>query len=249
MKTILPTLLFIFSLNLITSQELKSNYKFNTIYSIDGKQFKPGYRIKVINATDNEVIFRVYPFKSNNEKDKGDSLNKTFFKNEGNIIEYKISKEDFNKYANEIYPLFKGVRAGFYTIPFKLRFDDFDFEQNINFGMNIGFQYRFNREIEDRWIFEPSFGIGLSSINLNSKNSSVEKERSASAFTLSTGMIFHFDSTINLGLFVGFDFLGNNDQDINWKYDSNPWLGIGINVGFSVSKSKEADLKNNPLSD
>ena len=249
-KALLPSLFFIM-LNFTWSQEqkLNTNYKFNTIFTNNNKQFKPGYRIKVIKEEGNQVYFSILKFDSKKVGDTADILNKDLYETNGKIIEHTISKKEFEKYTNEIYPAFKGVRAGFYTIPYKLRFEDFDFEQNINFGMNIGFQYRFNREIKDRWIYEPSFGIGLSSINLNSKNSSVEKDRTASAFTLTSGVIFHFDTSINLGIFAGFDFLGNNDQDINWKFDSKPWLGIGINIGFSISESKDNNLKNIVIDD
>ncbi|WP_299889293.1 hypothetical protein [uncultured Lacinutrix sp.] len=221
------------------AQELKGSYRFNTLYEDESNlQFKEGYAIRVIDTTNTgKVIFRVYPFGNND-------LNKKFVEKDSTLLTHSIEKSKFNKYTTQVYSNFKGVRAGFYTIPFKIRIDDFDFEQNINFGMNIGFQFRFNREIKEKWLYEPAIGIGLSTINLNNKNSDVEKDRTASAFSISSGVILHFDKNINLGLFYGLDLLGNNDKETNWKYNKKPWLGIGINIGFSISESKGTELKN-----
>jgi hypothetical protein len=244
MKTkILIGILFTLSFLKMEGQEINSNYSFRTLYTKNGTQYKPGYKIKVISLNQNEVCFTVYKFIG----DSTEVLNNTFYQKStetNNIIVHCIPRNDFEKVTAEVYSYFKGVKAGFYTIPFKLRFDDFDFEQNINFGMNIGFQFRFNKLIEDKWLYEPSFGIGLSSIQLNTKNSDALEDRSASAFTLTSGVILHFDENINLGIFGGVDLLGNSDKDINWKHNGKPWLGIGINVGFAVSKAKESDLKN-----
>ncbi len=233
------------------SQELQTNHSFNTNYKnqITKINYKAGYKVKVINiepASDgnekkDKIIFTVNKFKTGKV---GDSLNKILYKKANDFITHKMSREDFIKFTNPIYPYFRGVRAGFYTIPFKIRISDFDFEQNINFGMNIGFQFRFNKKIDDRWLYEPSIGIGLSSINLNNKNSNVTEERTASAFSTSFGLILHFDKNINLGIFSGLDLLGNNDKEVNWKYDKKPWLGIGINIGFSLSEGKGNGSKN-----
>ncbi|WP_159090563.1 hypothetical protein [Aquimarina aquimarini] len=239
------------------TQELHASYIFNTNYTNTSTalNYKKGYKIKVINiipASDgnekkDDIIFTVNRFvaDSTNKNNKGFELNSLFYETTNNSsIHHSMPREVFNKYTIPIYSSFRGVRAGFYTIPFKIRIDDFDFEQNINFGMNIGFQFRFNKKIEDRWLYEPSIGIGLSSINLNNKNSNVNEERTASAFSTSLGLILHFDKNINLGLFSGIDFLGNNDAEVNWKYDKKPWLGIGINIGFSLSESKGNNSEN-----
>ncbi|WP_025667696.1 hypothetical protein [Aquimarina megaterium] len=230
------------------SQELQTNYIFNTNYKDKSTtiSYKEGYKIKVINilpsSDGNEkndtIIFTVNKFHTDTTGDSGYKLNRLLYEKDDAIINHNMSRKDFNTYTNPIYPFFRGVRAGFYTIPFKIRISDFDFEQNINFGMNIGFQFRFNKKIEDRWLYEPSIGIGLSSINLSNKNSDVTEERTASAFSTSFGLILHFDKNINLGIFSGLDFLGNNDKEVNWKYNKKPWLGIGINIGFSLSEGK-----------
>lgn len=259
------TFILILSLSSIfycNAQDLQSNHIFNTNYTNKTTKlnYKKGYKIKVIdikpasdgNEKKDSIIFTVNrfstdtisqdSFKKNNKRVK---LNTLFYETtNGFSIQHIMTREVFNKYTDPIYSSFRGVRAGFYTIPFKIRIDNFDFEQNINFGMNIGFQFRFNKKIEDRWLYEPSIGIGISSINLNSKNSNVSEERTASAFSSSIGFILHFDKNINIGLFSGMDFLGNNDIEANWKYNKKIWFGIGVNIGFSLSESKGESSNN-----
>ncbi|GGX08754.1 hypothetical protein [Aquimarina muelleri] len=256
------TLILILSLCYLfccNAQDLQSSYIFNTNYTdtITKLNYKKGYKIKVIdikpaldgNEKKDSIIFTVNRFKidTSNENKKGIKLNTLFYETENNSsIQHIMVREVFNKYTDPIYSCFRGVRAGFYTIPFKIRIDNFDFEQNINFGMNIGFQFRFNKKIEDSWLYEPSIGIGISSINLNSKNSNVSEERTASAFSSSIGLILHFDKNINIGLFSGMDFLGNSDIEADWKYNKKIWFGIGVNIGFSLSESKGESSNNKP---
>lgn len=254
----------ILSIKFIYSQQVNENYKFinpftNTVKG-NSIQYKPGHKVKIVKVNKEKVYFRYYKFESKKKRSskKSDSLNLKYVyesdtedklsnhSGDDFIETHFMSTDEFLNYTEKIYSKFKGVRAGFYTIPFKLRINDFDFEQNINLGMNIGFQFRFSQMIDNRWIYEPTIGIGLSSINLNHKNSSVleNEDRTASALSLSSGLIIHFDSAINLGIFYGYDFLSNNDKEMNWKYNRKPWLGIGLNIGFSISESKDSDKKN-----
>ncbi|WGH76646.1 hypothetical protein P8625_05665 [Tenacibaculum tangerinum] len=178
------------------------------------------------------------------QKNEANTFNMIYYKDANTLKYYKIKKEDFIKVASPYYAWYKGATAGIYSVPFKLRFNNFDFEQNLNIGMSIGVQYRINKKIDDRWIIEPNVGIGLAKINLNSKNSSVDNERTASAFSISTGLILRFNTAINAGVFVGWDLLSNSDSDANWIHDKKPWLGLGINIGFNISEGKKSKEKN-----
>ncbi|MFD0861163.1 hypothetical protein ACFQ1M_03000 [Sungkyunkwania multivorans] len=258
------------------SQKLSGNFEFkNSITAINqGEllQYREGHRIKVIDTSDSKVKFQYYKFSSGSEKAK--LLNNKYYYSEGkeeigfglygaknldNVVDaddlrnrkiHQITKEEFLKHTIKIYPRFKGVRAGIFTIPFKLRLDDFDFEQNVTIGMNTGFQFRMNKYQENKWIVEGTLGIGLSKVSLNPENSDLtvadgeDANRSANAFSLSLGAMIHLSESINVGIQLGKDFLGNEDKNINWKYDRKTWLGIGINIGFSLSESKEGELEN-----
>ncbi|AXT19350.1 hypothetical protein D7030_12960 [Flavobacteriaceae bacterium AU392] len=165
------------------------------------------------------------------------------------IKTHELSIEDFNNYTTryDYYKRFKGVRAGFFTVPFKLRFgDEFDFEQNVNLGMNIGGQIRISRKLDDKWLIEPTLGIGLATVSLNPENSDLigEDNRTASAFSISGGLVIHFTKSVNLGLQYGWDHLGNSDREVNWIFDRKPWLGVGINIGFSISETKQNEPTN-----
>lgn len=60
------------------------------------------------------------------------------------------------------------------------------------------------------------------------------------------GGVFKPAKYANIGLFVGWDFLGQNDNEVSWKYDGKTWIGIGINVSFNEVKTEKTatDLNN-----
>ncbi len=271
MKKLILLLIFIlpvFSL----AQNIKSIYVFTAPILNDKEniQFKEGHKIKIIDIKNDTIFFTYFKFIGGNNPEK---LNTTYYykqksdsnseaisinnENNGNsdlneIRVYGLEKSKFNNFTTQYYSRFKGVKAGVFTVPFKIRTNDFDFEQNVNIGMNLGFPVRLNRYLENNWILIPTVGIGLSTINLNPKNSDLQESdgedanRTASAFSISGGFLLQFSESINIGLLYGFDFLGNNDKSIRWKYDRKPWIGIGINVGVSLSKTKDSKTKNRP---
>ena len=38
---------------------------------------------------------------------------------------------------------------------------------------------------------------------------------------------------------MGWDFLGQNDNEVDWKHDGNAWIGLGINVSFNEVKTEK----------
>lgn len=220
-------------------------YTFNQ--SADFKDTAPAgsnyiYTFKIIKSTtviiydsDDDYIY----FKKDPE-----SFNQTF----------AVKRKDFFYYTTQQFKQFKGAEVGVYTIPFRIRGggDDLDFETNLSLQANIVFGFG-KKTSQNSW-FDASAGIGLSSISLNSKNSKVTENRTASALTLSIGGVVKPTSRANIGLFLGGDFLGRSDKDVDWKYDRNLWLGVGVNISFnkvstdepanSTSNAVEKDLKN-----
>ncbi|WP_272149426.1 hypothetical protein [Tenacibaculum aiptasiae] len=266
MKTIM-TLCLLFIISTSVAQENKEeklkpgNYIFTSPFQtneetdFNGKVLnntstlhKIGNIINLISIKGDSVILQYYrskKFSDTTKKIKETTFNTTYYKS-GNVLKYyKIKIDDFKKVTSPYYPRYKGASAGIYSVPFKLRFNNFDFEQNLNIGINIGLQYRINKKINDRWILEPNFGIGLAKVNLNSKNSNVTESRTASAFSVSTGLILHLSKTINAGCFIGWDFLSNSDANTNWVHNKKTWLGLGINIGFNISDSKATTKENN----
>lgn len=244
------------------SQKVGETYEFIINYNhADGKQFKKGHKVVVTDSSQGNITFEYLKFALNKSNETISSeLNNNYYylssvdlseqKNDSNIINnpiqfFTMEASTFNKVTTKYYARFKGVIAGAFTVPFKIRLNDFDFEQNVNIGMNLGFPFRINRLKYDKWLLTPTLGIGLSTVNLNPENSdlisgSESENRTASALTLSTGLMIQFSNTINLGFQLGFDYLSNSDKSIRWKYDRKPWLGIGINIGISVSETKNS---------
>lgn len=145
-------------------------------------------------------------------------------------------------------PLYDKIewRVGGYTVPFKLRFGEFNFDSNVNIGTNLGAKIRYNREVENGFAFEPIIGFGLASIKMDDTNSKALTATNISAFTLNTGVLFHINSSINLGLTWGYDWISHNDQiNYNWKHNGKGWLGIGINVAFTKEDKNEQKSNKN----
>lgn len=252
------------------SQELNTNYQFKAPAYNKNKtvQFKKGHNVYVTKIKKDSIEFSYFKFVNGEnayflnkkyyfKKSKELQINGGENYNNGNldltdVKTFTLSKEDFNNYLHRLYPRFKGVSAGIFTVPFKLRIDDFDFEQNVNIGMNLSFPFRMNKLKENEHLLTPTLGIGLATISLNPNNSDLEasdnenENRTASAFSISGGLMYQFNSSINIGLQYGFDFLGNSDKDIRWKYDRKPWIGIGINIGVSVSNNENSNAENKP---
>ncbi|WKN44243.1 hypothetical protein [Tunicatimonas pelagia] len=152
---------------------------------------------------------------------------------------FQLPLSDFKILTEKRYKRFKGVEAGAYTIPFRLRGiggggennSSFDFESSLSLQANmvVGVGPRYQPESN----FDFSLGVGITGVKLNEKNSSVTEERTASALTTSLGVVFKPVSNANIGLFMGFDFLGADDESVNWNYDGEMWIGLGINISFN----------------
>ncbi len=153
-----------------------------------------------------------------------------------------LPMETFKLLTKPVYPRFKGVAAGAYTVPIRFRGTvakgDFDFEQALSLQTNAVFKWG-SRKTATSW-FDLSLGIGLSGVTLNELNSSLTDEtQSATAFTWSVGTVFNLSPSVNLGLFFGKDYLGEKDKDVKWEYDKKLWLGVGINVLFTVATAPD----------
>ncbi|WP_425638810.1 hypothetical protein ACPUEN_04350 [Algoriphagus yeomjeoni] len=192
------------------------------------KNIPIGKRVTVL-YTQGDYVYFSYWYQPDDEE-----INKEL-NGEGSIrTVYYMPVNTFIQISVPLYSRFKGFKTGAYTVPVRLRgvSGDFDFDPTISLTAN--FIAGFGSVYEERSWFDMSFGIGLSSIELNQDNSSlVEENRTAAAFTLSLGALFKPKDYMNFGLFLGWDSLGRDDRGVNWVYDNKPWLGIGINISFN----------------
>lgn len=156
----------------------------------------------------------------------------------GNI--YSMPEDKFLQLTSPLYRRFKGFSVGVYTVPFRLRGiggKDFDFESSLSLQSNFIFGWG-SVKSKRSW-FDASIGLGVTGVNLNSKNSLVTQNRTASALTVSLGALFKPTNYVNFGVFIGQDYLGERDKDVDWKYNGKTWIGLGINVSFNELKTNE----------
>lgn len=214
---------FIQSLPHLFSPQLENG----TSNSID---INKGNKISVLYEFNDRIYFKYWDFKSSSSS----------FSKYNNDKVFSIEKVKFDQLTQPLYSKYKGVAFGAYTIPFRLRSigggDDFDFESSLSLQANLVFGFGSIYK-QDSWL-DTSIGIGLTGVNLNNKNSTVTEDRTASAFTFSLGGVIKPAKYANIGLFLGWDFLGQNDNEVDWKYDGKTWVGIGINVSFSEVKTE-----------
>jgi hypothetical protein len=189
-----------------------------------------GLKIEVLNINNEIVSYRYLPFKNDTSR-----ASKDF----GQHKVFTMDKAEFERLTTELESRFKGIDVGFYTIPFRLRgvgSSDFDFESSLSLQTNLVFKFGGRRPTSlSQW--EGSVGIGLTSVNLNSNNSSLTESRTASALTLSTGILWKPSDFANIGVFIGWDNLSADDRKSNWKYNNKAWFGLGININFSRIKN------------
>ncbi|WP_410220662.1 hypothetical protein [Pedobacter sp.] len=190
-----------------------------------------GYKVRALYEKQGYVYYKYWDFKDSTLKSKY---------NDDKV--FKMKKEDFKTVADRLYRRYKGAKVGAYTIPFRLRginSGDFDFETALSLQANVVFGFG-QQTKQESWL-DLSWGLGLTRINLDSDNSKVTENRTASALTTSLGGVIKPDKYVNLGLFVGWDFLGKKDKEAEWIYNKKPWLGIGINISFDgISTTKTA---------
>lgn len=161
-----------------------------------------------------------------------------------------MEKDKFRELTNPVYSKFKGFSVGAYSVPFRLRgiSNDFDFESALSLQANM--IAGFGSYISERSWLDLSFGLGLTGIKLNPDNSEVEEDRTASAFTTSFGIVVKPKPYANLGLFIGWDFLGKNDREVNWQYNKGTWLGLGMNISFNeVTTEKSPENKKEKITE
>lgn len=215
---------------LIEFSPQKENIKGTNVPIIEGSKIT----VLKYSSTDSLVYYRYWIYKDSNSENY----------NKYNSSIFTMKRDNFINLMTPLYPRYKGASVGVYTIPFRLRGigADFDFESSLSLQSNLVFGFGATNSSSSS--FDLSLGIGLTSINLNEKNSSVTSERTASAFTVSLGAVWKPAEFANIGLFLGWDNLGANDNDVNWKYNGKSWLGLGINISFNQIKSdKSAKVK------
>ncbi|WP_162628066.1 hypothetical protein [Arcticibacterium luteifluviistationis] len=190
-----------------------------------------GNKIEVFYSTANEVCYQYIPFIDSNEM--------SVFNNKTICVPTEI----FDQITEPIYSINKGVKVGTYTVPFRLRnkADNFDFESSLSLSAN--FVWGLGKPNSQEALFELSAGIGITSANLDSLNSDVSENRTATAFTTSLGLVFRPNSVANIGLFIGNDYLNQRDKETKWIFNKERWVGLGININLDAITTDNKSTK------
>lgn len=240
----------IFSItNILTAQSIKKgNYVFirsDADYpllkkKIPTEEILKGYRIKVDSIDTINVHYKYIDFTTS----QGIVLKKY-----ENLLR-SMSISDFKKMTQPFYPKFKGFSVGGLSIPIRLRGKDetFTFDNDLSLGVNLLMGWGKDTSASS-WL-DLSLGLSITKINLTKDNcKNLTESRSASALTFSVGGIMKLNqltknpyidtNPINVGFFMGFDSLGANDLNVDWQYNKQLWIGVGINIGISPSVTND----------
>lgn len=193
-------------------------------------EVKRDYLIRVLYEYKSEVYFEYLKFK--------DSDNVKLFNN--NQV-FRIDKNVFEQLTTRLLKCYKGVTAGTYTVPLRLRGvfgSDFDFEPSLSISENLVFGFGSQNKTES--FLDLSIGLGITQIKLDSLVSNVTDSRSSGALTVSLGGVIKPSEFVNFGVFVGYDFLGKSDRDVDWIFNNKPWIGLGVNISFEKIPTNES---------
>ena len=211
-------------------------------------EIKKNHKIKIIDIVNDSIYFKYLLFSKPNDtlsvsikKEKNYYVfNEDITSNNTKI--FSLKKDEFEKLTQTLYNRFRGFKYGAYTVPIRLRKngDKFEFNSNLSLGANI--IGRFGLRTKEHLFIDFSFGVGLTKVDLNKENSILgtigsDFEKidvlSPTAFTITFGALFNLAENVNIGAYWGWDKLSSADNKAQWVYNNKPWLGIGLNVGFS----------------
>lgn len=198
-------------------------------------EIKKNHKINVLYESKGIVYYTYWIFNKNSAlRDKYNKPDEVF----------SLPKNEFIQLTNPLFRRYKGTMVGVYTIPHRLRGigGDFDYETSLSLQANL-IAGLGSIKSQNSWI-DLSLGLGLTGITLTPLNSDVTEQKTTSAFTITSGVVFKPSKFANIGVFLGSDNLGKSDRSINWKYNGELWIGLGINIGFSQINTTEQPVNN-----
>ncbi len=155
--------------------------------------------------------------------------------------QFYMSAKDFSDNATMIYPASTHFTWGFLTLPVKMRFDnpsyftkggEFNFEQNLNFGLTFGLKHQWvNRnDISTNYLF----GLSVDNVPINGDKTGdgtpqAGQSTSTAAISTSLGTMFQYNK-FQIGIFGGLDFAGAHAND--FPFQGRFWLGFAIGVSL-----------------
>lgn len=200
----------------------------------DGKvcYFDKNIIFQIIDSLNGNYKILALPFKARNFGGfkNTDSLKIKAYNNTIHSVNIKDVNSAYKKHEFQ-----KRLQLGILSLPFKLRVqEDWFVEPSFNIGINLGIRF-----YKDCYF---QFGYNIENTNLNSENSNLTENNTASVLNLSmiTGIMIE-KNKIQVGLYTGWDIL-NNQEKYQWKHHKKTWLSIGI--GYNIFKLAEGKRNN-----
>lgn len=159
---------------------------------------------------------------------------------------FLIPGDVINIVTEKIYKTISPV-VGSFTFPFRLRTQHDDkFEKSFSLSLCGGIKWNPWKTNEHN--FSMLFGVGASSVTLTKANtaasSGITENIEAGALTFSISLMYEWER-LQIGFSMGMDNLFDN-ENIKWKYQSDPWLSFGVGVSlFSKSEITSIGTNNN----
>jgi len=204
----------------------------------------PGQKFSAIERVDDgkNMIIRVLDYKIN--------IPNYFIYNKDtakSIVEieqkfFKVSQSDIQEVAQNRNRIATSLSVGVINFPMKLRIQrGGDWESSFNFGAGAGltFRHRAYRTFKHSIITGYSNStVGLDSATVSSNYDKLKDFKDFQAFSFSLGYLVQYES-IQAGIFFGFDHLRKSAQQMfSWKFQSRPWVSIGIGVAIFTKEKK-----------
>jgi hypothetical protein len=158
---------------------------------------------------------------------------------------------ELNEKSNPVTPRWN---FGMVTLPMKIRFGGgsedkntrryFDLEAGFNLGLALSYKLSndYRSETQTHWLLT----IGTSQVKLTpeSTNGKINNDLSVTAFSPTTGFVFHFNNKLQFITIIGWDFIPGK-IGTEWLYKDKPFFGLGIGFkAFEIGKKPEERQNN-----
>ncbi len=202
--------------------------------------FDAGILFRVVDKQNDKILVRTLAF-NNGQKNRENENKAHHIGKEDEYGKYYLLKA--NNIGDRIVEPSEIITVGLLTIPFKARFEEdnrpFAFSPEFNLSSAFGIRVFQNWNYSTRLYAQ--FGIGISTVGLNSSNSNIENDQNIAALTLLTGAMFDYNG-IQIGLYIGWDSISNNDV-YQWDFHGRKWFSIGIGFGLFKFGSKGKNIQ------
>lgn len=149
------------------------------------------------------------------------------------VVYFKIAKSVLNEHAEEVE---SSVNVGAITMPFKIRLEGRQFENDFPLGLAITCRLGLSK-------FSLVGALGYGSVSLTDENAKklgpADKVSDLRIFSWGAGILYKINS-IQLIAMAGWDYLSGANQDkYGWNYNGKTYISFGIGASlFKLSKTE-----------